>query len=270
MSKGGDNVTKGKVVSKEEVGAQEQAGLDEDPEFEMLGRSERSKINMVIYGRSGAGKTYRAATAPSPYILACDPIGHDSIPFKLPGKVVYTLEEIADVIRWFEDGRHVAHGIKTLIVDGLNFIHDMFLKETGEYMVSAMGAKDPDLMPIAGQMKILRTYKRMLLRTINLTQLEQEDYRVHVVFTCLDEHLKDSEEAPFQIRPLFGSKSMNQTFPALFSAIGYIIPTGEDEEGSISSERRMLFTEYRGILARDRLGIFPLMGEAPNLSEYLK
>lgn len=264
MSKGGGNVTKENVVSEEEV------DVLVGPEFEMLGRGERSKINMVIYGRSGAGKTYRAATSPSPYILACDPRGHDSVPFKLPGRVVYTLEEIADTIRWFEAGSHVKYGIKTLIVDGLNFVHDMFLKETGDYMVSAMGAKDPDLMPIAGQMKILRTYKRMLLRTINLTQLEQEDYRVHVIFTCLDENLKDSEEAPFQIQPLFGSKSMNKTFPALFSAIGYIVPIGEDKEGSISTERRMLFTEYRGILARDRLGIFPLMGEAPNLSEYLK
>jgi len=239
-------------------------------ELEMLGRSERSRINMVIYGRSGAGKTYRAATAPKPFIIACDPKGHDSIPFQIPGRVVYSLSEIMDAVVWFENGGHKEHGIKTLIVDGLNFIHDMFLKETGDYMVNTMGAKDPDLMPIAGQMKILRAYKRMLIRMVNLTQIEPEENQVHVIFTCLDDHVKDAEEAPFQIRPLFGSRSMNQTFPALFSAIGYINPVGEDEEGKPTTERRMLFTEYRGILARDRLGIFPLAGEAPNLSEYLK
>ena len=65
-------------------------------------------------------------------------------------------------------------------------------------------------------------------------------------------------------------QKQNRSFPALFSVIAYIAPVGEDEDGNPTTERRMLFTEYRGILARDRLGIFPLMGEAPNLSEYLK
>jgi len=225
----------------------------DDLMVEKLGRTKRSHVNMLIYGRSGAGKTYRAATAPNPYIMACDPRGHDSIPFEIPGKVVRSLQDIVDVIEWFESGQHKAHGIETLIVDGLNFVYDMFLQETGEYMVTAMGAKDPDLMPIGGQMKILRSYKRLLARLVNLTQLEPAGNRVHVIFTCLDEHLKDAEEAP-----------------ALFSVIAYIAPVGEDEDGNPTTERRMLFTEYRGILARDRLGIFPLMGEAPNLSEYLK
>lgn len=242
----------------------------DDPMVEKLGRTKRSHVNMLIYGRSGAGKTYRAATAPNPYIMACDPRGHDSIPFEIPGKVVRSLQDIVDVIEWFESGQHKAHGIETLIVDGLNFVYDMFLQETGDYMVTAMGAKDPDLMPIGGQMKILRSYKRLLTRLVNLTQLEPEGNRVHVIFTCLDEHLKDAEEAPFEIQPMFGSKTMNRSFPALFSVIAYIAPVGEDEDGNPTTERRMLFTEYRGILARDRLGIFPLMGEAPNLSEYLK
>ncbi len=239
-------------------------------QLDTLGRTERKHVNMVIYGRSGAGKTYRAATAPNPYVVACDPKGHDSIPFEVPGKIVHTLDDVLGQVEWFESGKHVAHQIKTVIFDGLNFVHDMYLKEVGDYMVTTMGAKDPDLMPIGGQMKILRSYKRMLIRMLNLTQLDPEDYRVHVIFTCLDEHNKDSEEAPFQIQPLFGSKSMNRTFPALFSTIGYIVPVGEDQEGNLTQERRMLFTEYRGILARDRLGVFPLMGPAPNLSEYLK
>jgi len=239
-------------------------------ELTMLGRGERSRVNMVIYGRSGAGKTYRAATAPSPYLVAFDPKGHDSVPFQIPGELTETLADVVEQVEWFEAGNHIKYGIKTFIGDGLNFVHDMFLKETGEYMVNTMGAKDPDLMPIAGQMKILRAYKRLMLRIVNLTQLEPKELRVHVVLTCLDEHVKDDEKAPFQIRPLFGSRSMNQTFPALFSTIGYIEPVGEDEEGKLTTERKMLFTEYRGILARDRLGIFPLAGEAPNLSEYLK
>ncbi len=239
--------------------------------LEKLGRNQEvtGPINMLIYGRSGAGKTYRAATAPSPFIVACDPRGHDSIPFEIPGKVVRSLEEILQVIEWFEEGGHLEHGIRTIIVDGLNFVYDMFLKETGDYMVTTMGSKDPDLMPIAGQMKILRQYKRMLSRVINLTQTVTPENSVNVICTCLDDHKKDDEQAPFEIMPLFGSASQNRVFPALFSVIAYIVPIGEDEDGNLTQERKMLFTEHKGILARDRLGIFPLGGKAVNLSEYM-
>ncbi len=105
---------------------------------------------------------------------------------------------------------------------------------------------------------------------INLTQLEPEENRVHVIFTCLDEHNKEADEAPFEIQPLFGTKTMGRTYPALFSIIGYIIPLGEDEDGNITQTRRILFTNTHGIMARDRLDIFPEVAENINLSDYLE
>jgi len=162
------------------------------------------------------------------------------------------------------------HGVRTLIVDGLNFVHDMYLTEVGNYMVDSMGAKDPDLMPISGQMKILRSYKRMLLRMVELTTLFPVENRVHVIFTTLEEQLKEDEMAPFTIRPKFGSKSNNEQFPALFSIIGYVVPVGEDDDGNLTKQRKVLFTEYRGIMARDRLSIFPDVVIDLNLSDYLE
>jgi hypothetical protein len=234
------------------------------------GAEDRAHVNMVIYGRSGAGKTFRAATAPSPFILSADPKGHDSIPFQLPGKKVYTVTDVFKVLDWFEGGGHLDHKVRTLIVDGYTFIHKFFEKETGEFMVSSMGAKDADMMPIGGYKKIINASFRLLNRMVNLTQIDPPEYRVHVIITTLEEHLKESDEAQYTVRPVFGTKSMNEDFPAIFSTIGYIVPVGEDAEGEITAQRRMLFTDFRGILARDRLGLFPLKGDAPNLSEYLK
>lgn len=226
-------------------------------------------VDMVIYGDSGAGKTYRAATAPGPlYVISPDPTGHKSIPFKVPGKLLSHTDDIRETIMGFREG---GHGYRTLIVDGLSFIHDMFLKETGQYFYENMGAKDPDLLPIAGRMKIQNRYRDMVRALINLTQLQNPADRVHVIFTTLAERLKEDDTAPFKIRPLIGTNKMNEQFPAFFSVISYIKQSDDtDDKGMPDETRRMLFTNKGGIMARDRLGIFPPAGDAPNLSEYLK
>lgn len=252
--------------------------MTEDFVIDELGRGavERDNVNMVIYGRSGAGKTYEAATAPSPFIAAADPRGHDSIPTKLPGKLIRCLDDMAKTIEWFESGKHVERGIRTLIVDGGNFLYDMFYNEIGQIIVGQRRAPSVDRLAYGGGMEVLRPYKRMLERLVNLTTIEPVDYRVNVILTYLEDKSEPTDRMPYSLNPLFGTKAMNQTFPALFSVIGYIMPIGEtkqDEETGqlvVDQTRRMLFTEYNGILARDRLGIFPPSCNAPNLSEYLK
>jgi len=227
-------------------------------------------VDMVIYGRSGAGKTYRAATAPKPYIVSPDPTGHKAIPFSIPGKLVKETRDIFDVLERFEQG-HYAGKVSTLILDGVSFIYDLFTEEMGRYFVEYHGAKDPDNLPIQAYKKITNRYKDLLRRIVNLTQIEPQERRVHVILTTLDERVKESEDAPFNIRPMFGSEKMNQSFPALFSTISYIAPNGgEDDDGNPDKTRSMLFSEVRGILAKDRPGIFDdAYREAPNLSDYL-
>lgn len=240
-------------------------------EIQALGRGTEevsAKVDMLIYGRSGAGKTYWAATAPTPFLISPDPTGHKSVPYAIPGVVINQMEQVTEVIEWFESGGHTEQGIETLIVDGLSFFYDLYTKEVGQYFVDSHGSKDVDLMPIAARLKIANSYKRMLRRMVNLTQT---DTPVHVIFTTLDERVKEDEKADFQIRPHFGSAKMNETFPAFFSIISYIKPTGdEDEEGLPIPTRKMLFTELNGVLARDRLSMFPMFDEEVNLSNFLK
>lgn len=240
-------------------------------EYQTLGRNieDGGKVDILIYGRSGAGKTYCAATAPNAFLMGPDPTGHRSVPYPIKGRVINTLDEVMEVLEWFESGEHQELGIETLIVDGVSFFYDLYTKEVGQYFVDAHGAKDVDLIPIQARLKISNSFKRLIRRMVNLTQNE---HPVHVVFTTLDERLKEDEKAEFQVRPHFGSNKMNELFPAYFSVIAYITPTGEeDEDGKPLDIRKMLFTEYRGVLARDRLGIFPKAIEpGVNLSDYLK
>lgn len=241
-----------------------------------LGRGSSDKnVNIVVYGRSGAGKTYWAATAPKIYVAAADPTGHDSIPYKARGKLIRCLHDMANVVEWFESGGHVEEGIRTLVVDGGNFLYDMFYNEIGQEIVAQGRSPSLDRLAYSGGMEVLRPYKRMLERLVNLTTIEPKEYRVHVVLTYLEDRHEPTEKMPYSVNPLFGTKAMNQLFPALFSVIGYIEPVGDDkvdQDGKIiiDQTRKMLFTECNGILARDRLGIFPHAGPAPNLSEYLE
>ncbi len=236
----------------------EQLGYDQEDTF----------ADILIHGHSGAGKTYFCATAPGPlYVVTADVMGHKGIPFKVEGKVLKQLTDMQEVVNGFYAG---GHGYKTLIVDGLSFTYDMFVKEVGEYFVTNMGAKDADLMPIGGRLKIVNKFKELLRTLAGLTQHPNPDDRVHVIFNTLSESV-DNDMARYQLRPLFGSKSMNEVFPAIFSTIGYISPSGKlKEDGTVDETRYTLFTEHKGILARDKLKIFPPMGEAPNLSEILK
>lgn len=228
-----------------------------------------TKADILIYSYSGAGKTYWASTAPRPiYVIAPDIVGHKSIPFETPGRVVKKTSEIGEDLLEFRKG---GHGFKTLLVDGLTFIHDMFLAETGKYFYDEMGAKDPDLLPIAGRTKILKNFAAMLRAFVDLTQLENKKDQVHVVFTTLEERAGENADVPFAVRPHYGTQTMNNTFTAIFSTVAYIKPVGGVlTDGTPNMDRKALFTELHGIQARDKLGVFPRSAEpAPNLSDYL-
>jgi hypothetical protein len=226
------------------------------------GMDTQTHADILLYGRSGAGKTYEAATAVHDpkdlFVISPDPTGHKSIPFKVAGKLIKSISDVAEVRDLFYEG---GHGFKVLLFDGLPFINDMWVKEMGQYFVENMGSKDPDLMPIGGRMKILNQSRGMIRSFIDLTQVPNVNDRVHVIFTALEQTVGDEDDASvFSTRPLIGSKSMNQQFPAFFSSIGYIKPksTGLDEKNqTVNQDRALLFAEVGGIMARDRLGIFP-------------
>lgn len=224
-------------------------------------------VDLLIYGRSGAGKTYRAATAPKPIFVATpDPTGHHSIPFPVDGVVINEVKQMREVIEFFETQEH---SYNTLIVDGLSWMHDLLVSEIGQYWYEYRDAKDPDLMPIQGRQKVINIFKDLVRRCVNLTQLPLKP--VNVIFTTLEERLKEDEEAEYQVRPRIGTARINDQFAAFFSVITYIKPIGElDENGYPDPSRVMLFSEYKGILARDRTGVFPLMGPAVDFTEYLK
>lgn len=251
---------------------------------ETLGRDvSQGKYNgyadILLYGPTGAGKTYLGSTIVEDpttelFVLACDPTGHKGIPAMVPGKKITQSSIINDVYKEFVKG---GHGYKAILFDGLSFFHDLVLKEMGQYYANEKGAKDPDLMPIQGRIKVTAKLANIYRAFIDLTQQTKSDGSidhdrcVHVVFTTLDERLHESEEADFMKRPLIGTDKINTKFPAFFSVQGYVSPVGGEKEGKPNMDRKVLFTKQGGMQAKDRLGIFPpVCNPMPPLHTFFK
>lgn len=238
----------------------------------------RTHADILLYGPTGAGKTYLASTiVKNPkelFVLACDPTGHKGIPFPVDGRRVTSSDVVREVYKEFLAG---GHGYKALLFDGMSFYHDLVLSEMGRLYYEERGASDPDLMPIQGRLKVTASLKATYRSLIDLTQLTKSDgspdldRRIHVVFTTLDERVLETESADFKKRPLIGTDKINQKFPAFFSVEGYVSPVGGlDSNGNAVLDRKVLFIQAGGIEAKDRLGIFPpICNPVPPLHTFL-
>lgn len=233
----------------------------------------KTHVDLLIYGRSKVGKTRLASTAPRPYVIAADPAGHKAFPYAVPGMIPSASAEgsaIDSILRTMLYFYTHDHPFDTLVLDGLTFLHDTFMREIGADYAARGKSADPDLLGWDQRTKILRQYKDILRRGIGLTQLENPNRRMHFICTTLEESIKDDPEAPFQIRPLFGTKSMNDDYPSLFTSICYITLDQNTKEGATTGDRVCLFSQMPGgILAGDRLDMFPHIAKNVNLSDYL-
>lgn len=238
----------------------------------------KSHADILLYGPTGAGKTYLASTIVSNpkdlYVLAADPTGHKGIPFKVDGKRIQSSNDVRAI---YEELYKGGHGYKAILFDGLSFYHDIVLKEMGQYYHDKKGASDPDLMPQQGRIKVIASLANTYRAFIDLTQLTKSDgspdydRRMHVVFTTLDERIKEDDAADFMVRPLLGTKKINDKMPSFFSVQGFVAPIGGvDKEGKAILDRKVLFTTMGGYQAKDRLGIFPgICNPMPPLHTFL-
>lgn len=88
-----------------------------------------NKVNILVYGDSGIGKTYMIKTAPEPIIISSEKKAlslEEKEISELPMWLVETVSDIEEVIGWLQNDKCVC---KTVCVDSLSDIAEMVLAE---------------------------------------------------------------------------------------------------------------------------------------------
>ena len=202
--------------------------------------SELQKINfnlkILLYGDSGAGKTYASVTAPKPLVLLTERNGLVSIQHSNPDAVVAIASNASEVRKIFQD--ILKNGLKkwgceTLIVDGLTEIQRMFKDEILE-----KSKKNLFSLQNWGELtETMRKFMRML-RSLDCS----------VVCTALSSY--QQEEDTSRILPCFEGQKTAQEIAQFFSAVGFVYRKEEKTDKGIKYHHKIMFEGATRVLCK--------------------
>lgn len=160
---------------------------------------------VLVYGHSGAGKTWLAASAPNPIVLLTEQNGLQSARLSNPdARVAYTssIDDVRDLAQAARSGS--LSGVDTIVIDGLTEIQRLFKDE----MLAQRGT-DEFSIAMWGE---LTEKMRRLLRLLR-------DVPYHVVCTALAETEMEGEIR--HVFPAFQGKKLYDEVMQYFNLVGY-------------------------------------------------
>ena len=184
------------------------------------------KIKAVIYGASGSGKTYFAATAPKP-IFASAEAGLLST-MSLKKKIDYVeIKSVADLAGMLRDLKADTRGYETVIIDSISEINDICKDKIESDKKRSMQIQDwGELGKIIR--KILRGFR---------------DLDMHVIFIAQEKIVNDADKIDKRV-PMLNGKSATEI--AYFMDVsGYIYVTKEGEHKIRTAPDHRLLTKDR-------------------------
>lgn len=189
------------------------------------------KIKAVIYGKSGAGKTYFAASAPKPIFASAEggllaTMNHKKKIEPIKYVEIKELKDLKDLLMFLKEGKH---DFQTVVIDSITEINEII--KDGIEKKAGRGMQLKDWGDLAKAIKIiLRGFR---------------DLNMHVIFIAQQKEEKDGDVV-LSIVPNLNGKAANEI--AYFMdivAYSYVDKLGQNHITAQPNEK--LVTKSRGI-----------------------
>lgn len=178
--------------------------------IELAGDSpETHTFKGLIYGQSGAGKSWLASTAPAPFVLLTEENGRQSIRQSNANARIVRANDIGTVrefMRAAAEDRLRSLGCATIVIDSLT--------EVQRLMKDEILAKKPQ-----GEGMALQDWGELTERMRRFMRLVR-DVPYHVIATAL-EATSDEDGGPRHVFPSFEGKKLHNEVAQYFNFVGY-------------------------------------------------
>lgn len=160
--------------------------------------SAKQGVKIMVYGRSGTGKTKLIATCPKPFILSSEKGLGSLQSLNLPYTEIKSIQDLDNVLNWLI-ARNDGERVSTVCVDSISDIAETVI--TNELKTK----KDP-------RQAYGEVYNQVIERYRRFRDLQ---YR-HVYFVAQQEMTKDESSGTTYLGPAYPGQKLGQKTPYLF------------------------------------------------------
>lgn len=212
-------------------------------------------VNLLVYGKSGVGKTVFAGSADNVLFLAPEDDG--TLSAKRRGSKakkwpIRKWEDLEAAYNWLYDNPD--HGFDWICIDSATEMQQMLLRAILDAAVAENGQRDLDIPAIQDHQKWQNMFKRFV-KAFNALP-------VNVLWTCLVRNCEDEEKEEFLCPDIQGKGyQLAQAIASYMTSYGYmqvvtrkVRSKKDDEEPKMVKVRQITWEDTGPITGKDRTG----------------
>jgi phage nucleotide-binding protein len=213
------------------------------------GKAQKSTyIKALVYGESGAGKSFLAATAPKPLILLTEINGQASIMHSNPDADILHItssDMLAEVLKDIDENPNDYKQYQTIVIDSITEMQRLIKDKL------TSNGRSPMSLPLWGK---LANNMRALIRRIR-------GMKKNVVCIALLEAHIEEESGQRHLKPAFEGKKTSGEIAQFFNWVGFLYPTMETVNKEQITIRNLMVEGPSRVMCKPT---FPLTGTIKN------